>query len=278
MKLKKIFKSITVVASLAIIVPTLSFAQEKVTPIESNNTFVKDGIISDSEKQTLIDKLGMLEVSVDRLPAEILEQLLEEDAVLLGGGIEESYDLQSEGNNLRGGTLTQKDMSLVGYAYSTASDRPGYKKINFILEFDWNIDPLQKWKDSMSIGWPVTNLFVLPMDPVSGTVQQFKSSVNAYNPTYQQWDTVTSTSPADWENGTGVGQHVDLKAARSDHKGWMQQFAYVPNTKSGYSNVKFRYAHSVFLLTPTFSVYPVGFAVTPGNSNEHLDYGIELTW
>lgn len=153
-----------------------------------------------------------------------------------------------------------------------------FQKIKIVGEYQWKIDPLNKWKDSISIGYPLTNKFFLPMTS-TGKVDQFYSEYNAFNPTYLQWDTfVPSTVPTNWDNGTGLGTTIDLKAARERHNGYIRMYAYVTNTESGTSNVKIRYGHAIAAITPSFGIYPVGFAVVPGISNETLDYGLVLTW
>lgn len=265
--MKKILKSL-LVTSLLLCAPTAVFAE---------TSFEKDGVISDTERQILLNKVGLSEESIERLPISELELLLEEGAVLIGKGEEQSYDLKSEEPEIGVMDLTKNDIQLSGYGFAVTTDKPGYKKIKLVAEYNWNIDPLQKWTDSISIGYPVTNKFFLPFTS-SGEVAQFYSLYSAWNPTYWQWEDHASTVPADWDNGAGLGETIDIKAGRDDHMGYIRMYAYVKNTETGTSNVKIRYGHAILGASPSFSVYPAGLAVEPKTNVETLDYGFVLSW
>jgi hypothetical protein len=265
--MKKILKGL-IVTSLLLCVPTSVFAE---------TSFEKDGVISVTEKQILLNKVGLSETSIELLPASELELLLEEDAVLIGKGEEKSFDLKSETPEVQVMKITSNDIKLSGYGFAVPTDRPGYKKIKLVATYDWNIDPLNKWTDTISIGYPQTNKFFLPFNS-NGQVEQFYSLYSAWSPTYEQWDDYASIVPTDWDNGAGIGESINIKAGRDAHQGYIRMHAYVKNTETGTSNVKIRYGHAILNASPSFSVYTAGLSVEPKMNVETLDFGFVLSW
>ncbi|MGG0754301.1 hypothetical protein [Brevibacillus laterosporus] len=231
-----------------------------------------------AKEKDSIESLGLTDEELSFFPEEVLEKLIEQNAVKKSSFIK-SFDLESEENKEGVSTfsLTDDDITLAGVAFKVDSDRRGYKKFYLHGAFDWNINPFNKWTDKISIGYPVTTKFFLPMSK-KGKVQEHENKllIRGIGEKWREQD--YSTTPSDWEAGAGVAAEIDIVRGNYDQKGYIGQYVYVDEDEKGTTNIKIRYGHSKMSGSPGVSIYPVGLAVSPSWDVETLDFGLELKY
>ncbi|WP_314002540.1 hypothetical protein, partial [uncultured Paenibacillus sp.] len=202
----------------------------------------------------------------------------------LGFEVKKGYDLESEGYNAGGsgevGTMADipaSDLYLNGVAFVVSSDWPGKKKISLVGQFEWNVDTTWRLVDKMSIGYPTTNQWYWKTSSTGG-IMGFENQVcNLYNPGGWVCDAIQYT-PSDATNGAGVAGSFDLAGDSNYTKGHISQYVYVDSTKTGTSNVLFRYGHRIYSGNVSVGLFPAGLAVEPGYYTETRDFWITFSW
>lgn len=260
--------------ALTLILPSQIFAED------TTNTTTDPSVLSQLEKDRLIQDVGLNEEQVSEMPIDVLRELLARDGKVVGVAPKQGFDIPGEGPTPGGigpMSLTASDIWLGGLAATVTSDKPGYKQIMFYAAYEWNIDPINKYTDKMSIGWPVTNLFHLPVDG-AGKIIGHAARECQKKRSFDTWVCTDASNPSNWDNGTGVAQKFDLTLSNSYFKGSITQYAYTPDTNSGTSNVKIVYGHAKTSIIPSVGIYPPGLSVQPGITVDTLDYAMTLSW
>jgi len=148
--------------------------------------------------------------------------------------------------------------------------------------FNWLISPSWELTDGYAIGYPTTMGAFLGMDSY-GNPTGFSSNY-CYKPDNYApdvWTCSSSTIPDAWTPGTGVGKDFDLDANPSNniHKGYIQQYIYIPNSNTGTANIQFTYGHKILSGTVSFDLYPVtGVSIQPTTTTETATYGIVFNY
>lgn len=255
--------------------------QLNVEGVLANNKNIKG--LTKEEIQYLIDHVGHSIEEINELPLEVSKQLVKDKAVIVdkNSTTQTFYEPTTSptGNITPMGILKESEISISGVAYKVNSDISGENKYYLYGNFQWLTTPSFVLVDKMTIGFPSSAGFYLPM--VSGKVSQH---TNRYSHDIQGngvWrDYPVSTVVADWEPNAGVAAAFDLRAGTSlsKHKGYMGQYVYVPNNKSGKINVKVEYGHKRISGTPSVSVYPAGLSITPSTTVDTAAYGLVLSY
>lgn len=270
--MKKVISGLMIFALALNIFTGLAYANKKA-----------DSSLDKKEINLLINKVGLTEEEIALFPVEVLRDLIAKDAKKLVVGERKDYDLTSE-ESTKGepeqvsAQLSSSDITLSGAAFTVTSDRPGFKKIYLYGDFKWKVNPLWKLTDKMTIGYPSTTEWFLPMN--NGLVQQHSSRYSHKPTALSSWTHVNKSQPSDWTLGGGVAASFDLIANSSFHEGWMSQMVYVDSTKRGTTNIRIEYGHRI--ITPGtigVNVYKdFGLGITPETRVETLAYGLTVSY
>lgn len=259
-------KSVLLVAMVAMI-PSIAEA--------SANDGKSQNALSKHEVEILTNDVGLTMDEISEFPNDVLRELIKQDAhKLKSNRVRTSMEAPLY-------SLTQgEDIELFGTGFTVTSDKSGYKKIYLYGSFEWLESPLNAFTDKMTIGFPDSSKWFLPMS--SGKVAQHESRY-----AYDQWAdgrwswTTKQYTPSDWEPNAGVAAEFDLIGLLSSplHKGYVSQYVYVSNQESNISNVKFEYGHAYTGIDVEVAVFPsAGLAINPGIEVESESYGIEVDY
>jgi hypothetical protein len=234
--------------------------------------------LTSEELETLQEEVGLTEEEVQNIPPHILKNLIKQNAkVLASKTFIHKFD---EGKNDKGRSVKSNDLTelkLNGIAFAVKSDRKGYKKFYLYGNFEWLESPRFMLTDKMTIGYPDTAKFFLPMK--KGKPEQHENQYCIKTITNPKWDCKTSTEASDWEPGIGVAAEFDLRMGnRPQHAGYISQYVYTEDTESGTINIKFEYGHNRVIGTVGVSYSPFGLSIAPSNTTDVASYGIEFKY
>jgi len=278
------FLSLSLLSSVSL--PTVALAQStesKTDFSEINDDWGADSLTPEQTEKLLTD-VGLTRTELQQFPQEILEELLNNDAKKLAENSKEinmskylsKNNLATSGEEVDGGWL-----ELNSKAFEVKSDDPDKKKFYFYGKYEWTDSPAFDLTDAVSIGFPDSAEFVLPMSS-RGKVREHETRY-CYRPdndSSAKWKCSTDTSAHEWDNGMGVGNIMDLEEMPGNlaHKGYIGQYVYTER-KSGYVNIKFEYGHqAIDVGNPEFAVYPAGLSIQPESVDYTFDYGLEFEW
>lgn len=239
-------------------------------------------VLTDEEYTYLLKEVGHTKEEIAELPVEVAKTLVKERAVKKESTevIEEFYEEKnsSSGEFTPMATIPSSQIKLGATAYKVTSDRSGYNKYYMYGNFEWLVRPYFTLVDAMTIGFPESSGFFLPMS--GGSVLQHSHRVSVDPQGNGNWTDYTKYTPYRWESSAGVAGSFDIRGdtSKTKNKGYIGQYVYVSSGKHGTINVKFEYGHKTLGATPTVSVFPAGLAITPNSNTDTRAYGIELKY
>ncbi|ERM19789.1 hypothetical protein ACEU2D_01210 [Brevibacillus laterosporus] len=266
------------IVSLAVVFMTMISSIGFAAQSKEHSDWGEDSSLNEQEIQKLIYDVGIEESEINDYPVQVLHQLIQNDAKKIATNykvVKEEAIQGLSGEDIDGGTL-----ELRGTAFEEKSDKKGKKKFYLYGKYEWTDSPRWGLTDGISIGYPVSNKWTLPMS-ANGKVKDFALRY-CHKPENvdKKWKCSKSYKPTDWDPGVGVGGEIDLEAMPNNnlHKGYIGQYVYTDERNSGSTNIKFQYGHQTWGGNVEFAIFPAGLSIKPQSVSEVIDFGIEFDY
>lgn len=234
--------------------------------------------LTQKERLILINEVGLSEDILDIISVEELRELIEDDAKIVSSNeeivefFETSKYVLGEPTTL--GTIKPSKLKLTFSVAKLSNTSDGNKRYKLTGTFKWLSNPINAYKDALSIGYESGKGITLPTS---------KGKINGHTYEYSTYERgqknlrERGTTPTDYSPGNGVGSVFNIRQGGISNQGYISQIVYMEKP-TGTSNLKFEYGHSKLAFTPNFSVSKGVFGISIGKSMDSAYYADTLKW
>ncbi|MGG3875183.1 hypothetical protein [Brevibacillus laterosporus] len=240
--------------------------------------------LKENEREALVSDIGLDEEELEDMPPHILQALIDQGAKKIGSKTvtHKFNEGQSEMNKSLAKKKDEEDdfseIELKAKAFEVKSDRSGYRKYYLYGKFEWSEPPIWTLTDKMSIGYPATSKFFMPMTS-KGKPDDHENRYCTKPAFKKKWECEDSSKASDWDPGIGVAAEYDLQMGnRQLHSGYISQYVYADKHERGTINIKFQYGHAIIGGSISVSYKPVGLSIQPEKTTQVADFGIEFKY
>lgn len=217
---------------------------------------------------------GFTEDEINNLPIEISKELIQNEAVLEDqfSDIVEFDESQDDSGISTYATLPSSKLKLTGKVIKVNSDWSGYKRYYAFANYEWLTVPAFHLTDGLAMGFPDSMGAVFKTNNSNGKVQGHLRKGYVYNKsTKARINVNSSTTPSHFTPGNGIGGTFKLSLVNSlqsntRNGGDLAQYFYIPNNRSGKSNITFQYGHKRLSGSVSFTPSKGGVGISLASS------------